>query len=87
MSKKTTIKIEFDNPEAAQHFATWLCESGEQQYWNWMEGREEEEEGPITATSFDYHNTQVDEHGEKVYGEFMEDWTIKTKCGRLFFDD
>jgi hypothetical protein len=61
MSKKekVVISIEFDNPEAAGHFATWMCESGEQDYWNWMEYREEdEEEGDITATSFHYHGVE-----------------------------
>ena len=83
MSKqKTTIQIEFDSPEGARHFASWLCGSGEQQYWHWMECREEEEEGPITALRFDYHDTQVVD-GEEQYGEFMEDGIIRTTCGRL----
>lgn len=51
---KHTLTIEFDNEEAAEHFASWLCESGEQSYWDWMEVREEEEDGDITAVSFDY---------------------------------
>lgn len=82
MSGKTTIKIEFDSPEAARHFATWLCESGEQDYWLWMEYREQEENGPITATDFDYHNAH-EVNGKKMYGKFMKDNTIRTTCGRL----
>lgn len=84
---KTTLKIEFDNSEAAMHFATWLCESGEQSYWNWMEYREEEENGPITATSFDYHTIEVDASGKQTYTGFVKDWTIKAECGRMFFGE
>ena len=82
MSEKTVIKIEFDNPAAAKHFATWLCESGEQDYWQWMEYREQEAEGPITARIFDYHNTKV-VNGKEKYGKFMADMTIRTRCGRM----
>ena len=55
-SKPTTsvLAIDFKNPEAMENFWVWLCESGEQHYWEWMKYREEEEEGDITALSFDY---------------------------------
>jgi len=83
MKEKSVLKIEFDNPEAARHFALWLCESGEQQYWQWMECREDDEdEGDITALKFDYHNTKVVK-GKKRFGKFMADLTIRTKCGRM----
>ena len=49
------LALVFDNADMAQHFKTWLCESGEQAYWDWMEYREEEEEGDITARHFNYH--------------------------------
>ena len=53
MMKKLTIS--FDNEAAAQHFAIWLCESGEQEYWLWMEYREQKDKKEnITALSFDY---------------------------------
>jgi len=42
------------NYRAAKHFVNWLNGSGEQDYWNWMDGREFEEDGPITATRFVY---------------------------------
>lgn len=73
---KTTLKIHFANPEAAEHFATWLCESGEQQYWEWMEYREDEEDGDITATSFIYHKQNV----------FLPGFEINTECGRMSDD-
>jgi hypothetical protein len=59
--KKTqVVSISFDNPEAANHFLTWLCEQGEQDYWLWMEYREQEEKsGNITATSFDYNFSEL----------------------------
>ena len=86
MSEKVKLTIEFDNQEAAHHFAIWLCESGEQEYWQWMEYREEDDEGDITATSFHYHGSE-DETKEETdperYGEFLFDNTIRTTCGRL----
>lgn len=75
MSKK--VVIEFENEKAAEHFALWLCGSGEQHYWDWMEYREDEDEGPITALHFDYHTPNGGEFGT----------TIVTKCGRLNEDE
>lgn len=68
MSKVT---IEFDNEYAAKHFMDWLCGSGEQEYWMWMEYREEDEDGDITALSFDYDTNKLE---------------IKTECGRMDAD-
>lgn len=84
--KETTLQIKFANEAAAKHFALWLCESGEQQYWDWMEYREGEEEGDITATSFHYHGEEDETKAQNDpdrYGEFMEDNIIRTSCGRL----
>lgn len=89
MSKKdktTDITIRFANPRAASHFAEWLCGSGEQQYWNWMEYREQEEDGDITAVSFHYHGEEDEtkaENDPKRYGKFMGDNIIRTSVGRL----
>lgn len=84
--KKTKLTIEFDNKAAAMHFAQWLSGQGEQDYWMWMECREYEEKGNITATSFHYHGIE-DESKSKDdpsrYGEFMADSIIRTTCGRL----
>jgi len=74
--KKKTIKIEFDNEEAADHFLSWLCGSGEQSYWEWMEYREQEKDGDITAISFDYHG------GTNKGSEFGKH-PIIARCGRL----
>jgi hypothetical protein len=83
---KTTISITFDNAKAARHFALWLCDAGEQDYWTWMEYREQEEKGNITATSFHYHGEE-DLSKEKTdptrYGKFMCDNTIRTTTSRL----
>lgn len=59
----------FATQKAADHFKAWLCESGEQAYWEWMRYREEDDEdGSITALRFLYH-TGTEE--------------IQTECGRL----
>lgn len=66
--KGTKLIFDFENEEALNHFKLWMCGSGEQGYWDWMEYREEEEEtGDITGLSFDYWNGKV----------------IKIKCGRM----
>ena len=74
-----TIKIHCDNKKAAKHFLTWLCESGEQDYWIWMECREREEKGDITITGFDYfpNNAKKFADGLEIVGE----------CGRLDDDE
>ena len=84
-SSKTKLVIEFDNEKARHHFAMWLCESGEQDYWDWMSVRETEEDGSITAVSFDYHNRRggMAADDPEAYGDFLEDGTIRTICGRL----
>lgn len=69
---KHKLTIEFDNREALEHFAHWLCGQGEQNYWLWMEYREQEEDGDITA-SFDYFHEK----------KFLGDDTIRASCSRL----
>ena len=64
--KKTTVRIDFATEEAADHFLSWFCGSGEQAYWDWMQYREEEEGGNITAVRFDYHKPNGGEFGPKV---------------------
>ena len=84
--KETVLQIKFANEAAAAHFALWLCESGEQSYWDWMEYRESEDDGDITATSFHYHGEEDEtkaRNDPERYGEFMEDNTIRTTVGRL----
>jgi hypothetical protein len=66
------ITIKFENEAAARHFASWLCGQGEQSYWDWMECREEEEEGNITARQFIYHKDN----------KFVPDGEIGTVLGR-----
>ena len=63
-----TVKINFDNKEAAENFRDWLDGQGEQDYWTWMEERENEDEGNITATNFKYNRNDLE---------------INTECGRL----
>ncbi len=83
--KIVTLKIEFANQKALKHFASWLCGSGEQQYWDWMESQEQVEIGDITAVDFDYHNEDKSkaQNDPKRYKGFMADNTIRTTCGRL----
>ena len=51
-----TFECETDEErEAASSFLTWLCESGEQDYWRWQENVEYDIEGNITIVRFDYN--------------------------------
>lgn len=68
-----TITINFSNEEAAEAFATWLCEQGEQDYWMWMEEQERDSDNEeLTATHFHYHKNK----------KFCPDGEINTTCGR-----
>lgn len=62
--EKTTLQIKFANSDALEHFATWLCAQGEQQYWEWMEYREQAQGGDITVTSFHYHGEEDETKAE-----------------------
>jgi hypothetical protein len=50
----SVVTINFDSPHAAKHFASWLSGQGEQDYWIWMEEREQETSDVITARRFDF---------------------------------
>ncbi|MBV9125654.1 MAG: hypothetical protein JO112_20075 [Planctomycetes bacterium] len=68
-SAPESLTFVFENEDAKNHFWSWLCESGEQQYWEYMEYREQEEEGDITGLDFDYSNA--------------DRGTVVVKCGRF----
>lgn len=53
MMADITIKLEGDK-RVIKHFMSWLCGQGEQDYWMWMEHREQETKANITAVRFDY---------------------------------
>lgn len=68
----SSLMLKFENPRAAYYFKLWLCELGEQDYWDWMNIRESEERnGSITGCRFDYH-----QKGD-----------IPIECGRLDEDE
>jgi|CXWL01.1.fsa_nt_gi hypothetical protein len=54
-----TLKIEFPSQEALKEFTTWLCESGEQSYWEWMDNQDEER---IYKVDFEYHHPQQEQY-------------------------
>lgn len=57
--EKNSIKIFFNNHKAVQHFMSWLDNQGEQDYWMWMEEREQKEGGNITAVRFEYDHKML----------------------------
>lgn len=74
---KHQLVMDFDNEDALKHFALWLCEAGEQDYWEWMKARELEQGGHITAVQFHYHEG----------GSFIANNKITAECGRLDSED
>lgn len=48
------VTFKFKTKEAAQDFSDWLCEAGEQGYFQWSEDRESEDEDLKTAQEFNY---------------------------------
>ncbi len=83
--EKNILKIEFGNHKSLEEFATWLCESGEQDYWNWMESQEEKDSGNITVVHFDYWNEDVTKTQDdpRRYKGFITENIIRTTCGRI----
>lgn len=82
----TDFVIRFGSNKARQHFKLWLCESGEQSYWDWMACRERREPGDITAVEFKYHrfhdySTRANER------EFNASFPIEVVLGRLDRED
>jgi hypothetical protein len=73
---KTEVKFVFDNAAVAHYFIEWLCGVGEQDYFQYMECREKEQDGDITATEFDYWG------GTGKNSEFGKNDIIAI-CGRL----
>jgi hypothetical protein len=69
VARQSSLTFQFDNPDAMDHFWRWLCESGEQLYWDYMSEREADEDGDITVLRFDY--------GKARKG------LVTTKCGRF----
>ena len=81
-----TLKIEFDNETVFENFCSWLCNHGEDDYWDWMSECELNEEGDITVIDFRYHGIEDETKATNDptrYGTFMCDDTIRTTCGRL----
>ncbi len=71
--KSNSITFQFDNHEAQHYFWAWLCNQGEQSYWESQSECEKDDESEnITALSFDYKNAD--------YG------LVVTKCGRFTGD-
>lgn len=66
------LKFEFetkDEEEAATHFLTWLCEQGEQDYWQWMEMQDVEPDGPHVIVRFNYDWKKLESKCELGDGE------------------
>ena len=61
---KKKVVIEFDNEEMARAFAIWLCEGGEQDYWEWRDSDAEGQEH--YANNFDYFSQNNGEFGVNI---------------------
>ena len=77
MAEKVKLTIEFPSQEQLVDFATWLCDSGEQSYWD---GINNEDDG-VSSVRFHYHGVEKTEfaHNDaRRYGPFMGDNIIRT---------
>lgn len=76
MTVVVEFKFEADNESAtlaAENFIAWLSEQGEQEYWDWMQNKEQDfPEKPVTVVAFDY-----------VYEITDQIVTISTELGRM----
>jgi hypothetical protein len=52
------LQINFQDEQQAKDFAVWMCEAGEQYYWQHAEGAELE--NPIQHFDYDYDNLIID---------------------------
>ena len=85
MTEKLTI--EFKTKEQMEQFARWLCDSGEQEYWEYMVGSYEhdkymnEKYPGLISSPRTKENTveQFNYHGSDDKGQFLEDNIIRTK--------
>jgi len=55
---RTELTIIFPTPRSAEYFRTWLCEQGEQDYWNFMECQDDARNE--TVDLFDYRNGKIE---------------------------
>jgi hypothetical protein len=79
----TTLKIEFPNQERLNDFTSWLCNDGEQDYWQWQTYRQEEDAENLGPLVFVFHHPQDErypQNNEKRYesAEFCKDNIILT---------
>lgn len=58
--KQSTVKIKFANKTAAKYFLSWLCKSGEEQYWDWKYREDEDYDKYAADFRYDIENLTVD---------------------------
>jgi hypothetical protein len=81
-TQPVSLTFIFDNEEMAYHFKSWLCGCGEQQYWEWMDYRQQEEpESTIAVSRFDYWK------GAVVPTEAKVPEPKKLRCGNEHHDE
>lgn len=71
---KFKLTFDFPTPAARGEFITWLCESGEQSFWQWCEVDQEER----PAVTFDYWNG-TNKGQEFVGGSDSKEVVVRTK--------
>jgi hypothetical protein len=75
---KNQITIQFPTEEHAKRFASWLCNAGEQDYYEDM--YEQNHRQPIEEVNLCYHgveDTELALNDAKRYGKFMEDGIVR----------
>ena len=71
------LKIEFPDRETLRAFADWLCNSGEQTYWDCL-GHDGQDK-PMVAFEYHAQDETKDRNDPDRYGAYLPNNTIKTR--------
>lgn len=70
------IEVRFPTKDHAMMFASWLCGSGEQDFFTWQDCSSEDPKNPIVRFSYHKENKRLARDDPKRYGPFMAERRI-----------
>ena len=73
--RMVTLKIEFESKEILEHFASWLCNAGEQVWWDCLSCQD------LPDQTIEYYETfpEFPPNDKRHYGRWLPDNTIKIR--------
>lgn len=79
------LTIKFTNKRALDLFAAWLCNAGEQQYWEYASYQNEDEDAMVRRFCYHGIEDETKDYSDKSrYQPFMVDNTIRTIPGKIY---